>query len=186
MAVDLEGSGRGRFADNQNAGVDLLARKSIEESDMDKFRAILNTNIMSGVLCTQQAFFLMGSQSPKGGRIINNGSISATAPRPSQSSFYDNRLADPADAFAYTISKHGVAGLTKSTSLDGRKHNISATQLDIGNASSAMADHLSSGAMQADGSMKPEPVMPNTNVGKAICFLSSLDPRADVTHLEIL
>jgi len=155
-----------------NAGVDLLPGVPLEESDMTKFRAILDTNIMAAVLCTQQAFLLMRDQEPKGGRIINNGSISATSPRP--------------NSFPYTISKHAILGLTKSTSLDGRKYKINCTQLDIGNATTDMAARVSKGSTQADGSVKSEPMMNVENVGKTVVFLAGLDLNADVLRMELL
>ncbi|EIW69547.1 short-chain dehydrogenase/reductase SDR [Tremella mesenterica] len=155
-----------------NAGVDLLPGVPFIEADLTKFRDTLETNIMGGVICTQQAFLLMKDQSPQGGRIINNGSISASTPRP--------------NSFPYTISKHGVLGLTKCISLDGRPYKISATQLDIGNAVTGMANHLSKGSKQADGSIRPEPLMAVKNVADTIVYLTGLGRDADVLRLEIL
>lgn len=143
---------------------------------MAKFRQVLEVNVMAAVLCTAAATRLMKNQSPQGGRIINNGSISSSAPRP--------------DSAAYTVSKHAVLGLTRSTSLDGRKYGITCTQLDIGNAQTdmAMAASLASGkgSRQADGSLRPEPVMDVKNVANTLVFLAGLPAEADVLHLEIL
>lgn len=139
---------------------------------MGKFREVLNVNVMAAVLCTAAAIRVMKAQSPQGGRIINNGSISATSPRPNSA--------------AYTVSKHAVLGLTRSTSLDGRKYGISATQLDIGNAATDMAAGATRGCPQADGSIKTEPMMDVDNVAKAVVFLSGLGSDAEVLHLEIL
>lgn len=139
---------------------------------MDKFRQVLNVNVMAAVLCTAAAVRVMKSQEPKGGRIINNGSISSSAPRP--------------DSAAYTVSKHAVLGLTRSTSLDGRKYGITCTQLDIGNAQTDMAGYLSKGSRQADGSLRPEPVMDVKNVANSVVFIVGLPAEADVLHLEIL
>lgn len=139
---------------------------------MDKFRRVLDINVMAAVLCTAAAIRLMKSQSPKGGRIINNGSISATSPRPNSA--------------AYTVSKHAILGLTRSTSLDGRKYGISATQLDIGNAATDMAMGATKGCPQADGSIRTEPMMGVENVAKSLVFLVGLGSDAEVLHLEIL
>lgn len=129
----------------------------------------------------------MKDQQPQGGRIINNGSISASTPRPSEQSHqehFHHRLTQ--DSFPYTISKHGVLGLTKCISLDGRQYKITATQLDIGNATTEMASHLSSGSMQADGTRKPEPLMNVQNVADTLVYLVGLGKDADVLRLEIL
>lgn len=139
---------------------------------MSKFRRALDINIMGAVLCTAQAIKLMSAQEPQGGRIINNGSISATSPRP--------------DAAAYTVSKHAILGLSRSTSLDGRKYGIKCTQLDIGNAATDMIAHAAKGCLQPDGSMKPEPMMRVSNVANTIVFLAGLGAEADVQRLEIL
>ncbi|ORY22771.1 hypothetical protein BCR39DRAFT_371854 [Naematelia encephala] len=155
-----------------NAGIDLLNSVPLEEADMDKFRQVLDVNVMAAVLCTQGAIKLMKDQSPQGGRIINNGSISASSPRPNSA--------------AYTVSKHAILGLSRSTSLDGRKYLITCTQLDIGNAQTAMGGHAAKGSRQADGSMRPEPMMDVSNVGKTIVFLCALDPGADVLSMEVI
>ncbi|KAK4687732.1 hypothetical protein P7C73_g2393, partial [Tremellales sp. Uapishka_1] len=155
-----------------NAGVDLLNSVPIEDADMAVFRQVLDINIMASVLCTKEAVKLMKEQHPQGGRIINNGSISATSPRPNSA--------------AYTISKHAIHGLSKSTSLDGRKYGITCTQLDIGNAQTAMGGHAAKGCTQSDGSTKTEPMMPVANVAKTIVFLAGLEAAADVLSLELI
>lgn len=113
----------------------------------------------------------MKDQSPQGGRIINNGSISAWSPRPNSA--------------AYTVSKHAILGLTRSTSLDGRKFGIMATELDIGNASTVLASQQTTGTPQADGSIKIEPMMNVDNVGKSVAFIAGLDKDADVLQFTI-
>ncbi|CAD6584227.1 MAG: hypothetical protein TREMPRED_003774 [Tremellales sp. Tagirdzhanova-0007] len=156
--------------DDDNAGVDLLNSVPLEEADMTKFRQVLDVNIMAAVYCTKEAIKIMKDQSPSGGRIINNGSISATSPRPTP----------------YTISKHAIHGLTRSTSLDGRKYNITATQIDIGNAQTAMGSHAGKGSPQADGTLRKEPMMHVRNVARTLIFLCELDPEADVLEMNVL
>lgn len=139
---------------------------------MDKFRQMLNVNIMGAVLCTRAAINLMKTQSPQGGRIINNGSISAHSPRP--------------DSTAYTVSKHAILGLTRSTSLDGRKYGISCTQLDIGNALTNLSGQSAKGTAQADGTVKTEPMMHVDSVAKSVAFIAGLDKDADVLQFTIM
>ncbi|WRT67001.1 uncharacterized protein IL334_003967 [Kwoniella shivajii] len=155
-----------------NAGINKKSEGQFEDQDITLFREVLDVNIMGAVLFTKLAFNIMKSQTPKGGRIINNGSISATAPRPNNTS--------------YTISKHAITGLTRSTSLDGRKYGITCSQIDIGNASTAMGNHVQSGSIQADGSTKIEPTMSADNVAKTVAFIASLGTDVDVLSLEIL
>ncbi|WWD21840.1 hypothetical protein CI109_106328 [Kwoniella shandongensis] len=155
-----------------NAGINEKSPGEFEDQDMTVFRKVLDINIMSAVLLTKAAFNIMKAQEPQGGRIINNGSISATAPRPNNT--------------AYTISKHAVHGLTRSTSLDGRKYHITATQLDIGNASTSMGNHVQAGSIQADGSKKVEPTMHVDNVARTVGFVAGLDKDADILSLEII
>ncbi|KAK8846521.1 hypothetical protein IAR55_005607 [Kwoniella newhampshirensis] len=155
-----------------NAGINEKSPGEFEDQDMAIFRKVLDINIMSAVLFTKAAFNIMKLQEPQGGRIINNGSISASSPRPNNT--------------AYTVSKHAVHGLTKSTSLDGRKYHITATQLDIGNASTSMGNHVQSGSIQADGSKKVEPTMHVDNVAKTVAFVAGLDRDADIFSLEII
>ncbi|KLT40554.1 NAD(P)-binding protein, partial [Cutaneotrichosporon oleaginosum] len=153
-----------------NAGVDLLPSTPLEDADMATFRRALDINIMGAVLCTAAAIRLMRTHG--GGRIVNNGSIASSAPRP--------------NAAAYTVSKHAVLGLSRSTSLDGRKFGITCTQLDIGNAATDMISHAARGATQADGSVRPEPMMRVENVAKTLVFLAGLGADADVMRMEIL
>ncbi|WVQ98609.1 hypothetical protein IAU59_005739 [Kwoniella sp. CBS 9459] len=157
-----------------NAGINSKTPGEFEDQDMTVFRQVLDVNIMSAVLFTKGAFNIMKAQEPQGGRIINNGSISATAPRPNNT--------------AYTISKHAVTGLTRSTSLDGRKYHITASQIDIGNASTTMGSHVvkGQGSMQADGSFKHEPMMHADNVAKTVGLIASLDRDADILSVEII
>jgi NAD(P)-dependent dehydrogenase (short-subunit alcohol dehydrogenase family) len=126
-----------------NAGTGAPGTVMLEDLTFEQWQNVVNVNLTGPFLCTQEAFKIMKTQSPQGGRIINNGSISAHAPRPNSS--------------PYTATKHAITGLTKSTSLDGRKYNIAAGQIDIGNAASAMTARMSGGVPQADGSVKPEP-----------------------------
>ncbi|TXT13762.1 hypothetical protein VHUM_01129 [Vanrija humicola] len=157
-----------------NAGVNLLKGTALEDSDMDKFRKTLDINVMGAVLCTAAAVRLMKEQSPQGGRIVNNGSISASSPRP--------------DSTSYTVSKHAILGLTRSTSLDGRKYHIAATQLDIGNALTDMAkgSGAGQGTPQADGSLKVEPLFDVNEVARTLAYLAALPRNVEVLHLEIL
>ncbi|WVQ78222.1 hypothetical protein IAT38_000305 [Cryptococcus sp. DSM 104549] len=155
-----------------NAGVNDRSQGQFEDQDMEIFRRVLDINIMSAVLFTKYAFRLMGTQEPQGGRIINNGSISSTAPRPNNT--------------AYTLSKHAIHGLTRSTSLDGRKYHITCTELDIGNAATSMGSHVVAGSIQADGSKKVEPTMHVDNVARTVAFIASLDKEADILSLEII
>ncbi|WOO81069.1 3-beta-hydroxycholanate 3-dehydrogenase (NADP(+)) [Vanrija pseudolonga] len=155
-----------------NAGVNLLKGSALEDSDMDKFRKTLDVNVMGAVLCTAAAVRLMKEQSPQGGRIVNNGSISASSPRP--------------DSTSYTVSKHAILGLTRSTSLDGRKYHIAATQLDIGNALTDLSQGSGKGTPQADGSIKVEPLFDVNEVARTLAYLAALPRNVEVLHLEIL
>ena len=144
----------------------------LEELTVEQWQAIVDVNLTGAFLCTQQAFNLMKSQDPRGGRIINNGSISADRPRPNSA--------------PYTATKHAITGLTKSTSLDGRKHDIACGQIDIGNAETELAARMKDGVPQADGSVKPEPLMDVSNVGSAIVYMASLPPDANVLYLTVM
>ncbi|KAL7422223.1 hypothetical protein Q5752_002869 [Cryptotrichosporon argae] len=155
-----------------NAGINLLGATPLVESDMDTFRKVLDVNIMSAVLCTRAATRLMATQLPRGGRIINNGSISSRVPRPHSAS--------------YTLSKHALLGLTKCTALDGRAHAIKCTQLDIGNAATAIGSHVAAGSLQADGSVKVEPTMDVKHVADTVCYIAGLDDSVDVFRLEVI
>src|SRR5471030_508612 len=138
----------------------------IEELAVEDWLSVINTNLTGTFLCTQASVKLMKQQSPQGGRIINNGSISAQAPRPNSS--------------PYTATKHAITGLTKSTALDGRKYDIACGQIDIGNAASAMTARMSGGVPQADGSIKPEPTMDVEDVARSVVFMASLPLDSNV------
>ena len=143
-----------------------------EELTLEQWKAVLDTNLTGAFLCTQQAFKLMKAQSPQGGRIINNGSISAHTPRPSSA--------------PYTTSKHGITGLTKSTSLDGRKYDIACGQIDIGNAATDMAARMAKGVPQANGEIAAEPLMDVDHVAKAILYMDSLPLDANVQFMTVM
>jgi NAD(P)-dependent dehydrogenase (short-subunit alcohol dehydrogenase family) len=145
---------------------------NIEELPFEQWQTVVNVNLTGVFLCTQEAFKVMKDQDPMGGRIINNGSISAHTPRPNSA--------------PYTSTKHAVTGLTKSTSLDGRKYNIACGQLDIGNALTPMAARMKDGVPQADGSIKPEPLMDVDNVSRAVVYMASLPPDANVQFLTVM
>ena len=144
----------------------------IEEITAEQWRAIVATNLSGAFYCTQQAFRLMKTQMPQGGRIINNGSISAHAPRP---------LSAP-----YTATKHAITGLTKSTSLDGRGYNIACGQIDIGNAATDMTAKMKDGVPQADGSRKPEPTINVQHVADGVLYMASLPLEANVQFLTVM
>jgi NAD(P)-dependent dehydrogenase (short-subunit alcohol dehydrogenase family) len=145
---------------------------NIEDLPFEQWQMVVNVNLTGVFLCTQEAFKVMKAQDPMGGRIINNGSISAHAPRPNSA--------------PYTSTKHAVTGLTKSTSLDGRKYNIACGQIDIGNALTPMAARMADGVPQADGSVKPEPLMHVDNVSQAIVYMASLPLDANVQTLTVM
>jgi NAD(P)-dependent dehydrogenase (short-subunit alcohol dehydrogenase family) len=155
-----------------NAGVNAPA-VSLEELDLDAWRAVLDTNLTGAFLCTQHAFRLMKSQEPRGGRIINNGSISAYVPRP---------LSAP-----YTASKHAVTGLTRSTSLDGRAYDIACGQIDIGNASTELTERMrTTGVLQADGSTQVEPTIDVEHVARAVVYMATLPLDANVQFMTVM
>ncbi len=144
----------------------------LEDLTIDQWRAVVDVNLTGTFLCTQQAFAVMKRQRPMGGRIINNGSISAHAPRPNSA--------------PYTATKHAVTGLTKSSSLDGRKYNIACGQIDIGNAATAMTAKYASGTPQADGEPRPEPLLNVAHVVEAVAFMAGLPLDANVQFLTVL
>jgi NAD(P)-dependent dehydrogenase (short-subunit alcohol dehydrogenase family) len=144
----------------------------LEDLAFEHWKAVVDTNLTGAFLCTQEAFRLMKRQQPRGGRIINNGSISAHAPRP--------------DSAPYTATKHAITGLTKSTALDGRKYDIACGQIDIGNAATNMTDKMRSGVPQADGSLKPEPTIDPEHVARAVAYMASLPLEANVLSLTIM
>ncbi|NYT37628.1 SDR family oxidoreductase [Allopusillimonas soli] len=154
-----------------NAGV-FAHSVSLEELEFEEWQRAVDINLTGAFLCTQGAFRLMRDQNPRGGRIINNGSISAHAPRP--------------NAVSYTATKHAITGLTKQTSLDGRKYDIACGQIDIGNAASDMTSIMSRGVPQADGSTRPEPRMDVQHVAKAFLYMASLPLEANVQFMTVM
>jgi NAD(P)-dependent dehydrogenase (short-subunit alcohol dehydrogenase family) len=154
-----------------NAGINAPA-KPIEELSLEEWQGVINTNLTGAFLCAQEAFKIMKHQDPQGGRIINNGSISAHVPRPNSS--------------PYTASKHAVTGLTKSLSLDGRAFNIACGQIDIGNASSEMTKKMEEGVLQPDGSHKIEPTMKLEDVGRAVAYMASLSLDTNIPFITIM
>jgi NAD(P)-dependent dehydrogenase (short-subunit alcohol dehydrogenase family) len=154
-----------------NAGVSAPG-VLLEDLTVEQWKAVVDVNLTGAFLCTQQAFKLMKSQTPRGGRIINNGSISAYAPRPNSA--------------PYTASKHAITGLTKSTSLDGRKYDIACGQIDIGNAATEMAAKMTSGVPQANGTIAVEPLIDLTHVVNAVLYMASLPLDANVQFLTVM
>lgn len=144
----------------------------LEDLSLKAWRRVVDVNLTGAFLCTQGAFRLMKAQDPQGGRIINNGSISAHAPRPR--------------SVAYTATKHAITGLTKSTSLDGRAYGIACGQIDIGNAATEMTAAMAGGVPQADGSLKPEPMMDVAAVARAVCYMASLPLEANVQFMTVM
>ncbi|MEM9683821.1 MAG: SDR family oxidoreductase [Pseudomonadota bacterium] len=145
---------------------------SIEELTVEQWQRVVDTNLTGPFICTQEAMRIMKDQDPMGGRIINNGSISAHVPRPGSA--------------PYTSTKHGVTGLTRSTSLDGRKYNVACGQIDIGNAATPMTQRMSGGVPQADGTVKPEPTMNVDHVGEAVVYMDSLPLDANVQFITVM
>ena len=154
-----------------NAGVGARG-VPLEELTVDEWQSVVDVNLTGAFLCTQQAFLLMKDQQPQGGRIINNGSISAHAPRPHSA--------------PYTAAKHAITGLTKSTSLDGRRFNIACGQIDIGNAATDMTAKMTTGALQANGEMAPEPRLDVAHVVRAVLYMASLPLDANVQFLTVM
>ncbi len=138
----------------------------------EDWRRSVEVNLTGAFLCTREAFNLMRRQRPQGGRIINNGSISAEAPRPGSA--------------PYTATKHAITGLTKSTSLDGRPFDIACGQIDIGNAATDMTAKMAEGVPQADGTVKPEPVMDARHVGEAVRHMADLPLDANIQFMTIM
>jgi NAD(P)-dependent dehydrogenase (short-subunit alcohol dehydrogenase family) len=143
-----------------------------EDLTVEQWKAVVDVNLTGMFLCAQEAFRLMKSQEPRGGRIINNGSISAHVPRPNSA--------------PYTSTKHGVTGLTRSLSLDGRKYDIACGQIDIGNAETEMAARMKTGVPQANGTIAPEPMMPVSEIGRAIVYMASLPPSTNAQFLTVM
>jgi NAD(P)-dependent dehydrogenase (short-subunit alcohol dehydrogenase family) len=144
----------------------------MDELTFEQWKAVVDINLTAVFLCTQQAFKLMKGQSPRGGRIINNGSISAVAPRPFSA--------------PYTATKHAITGLTKATSLDGRAHDIACGQIDIGNAASEMTQRMTTGVPQANGTMMVEPRMDVKHVADAVVHMASLPLEANVQFMTVM
>jgi NAD(P)-dependent dehydrogenase (short-subunit alcohol dehydrogenase family) len=144
----------------------------MEELPFEKWKAVVDTNLTGSFVCTQEAIKIMKSQQPRGGRIINNGSISAHAPRPY--------------SVAYTATKHAITGLTKSTSLDGRKYDIACGQIDVGNAATEMTERMKRGVPQANGTVEVEPTMDVQNVARAVVYMASLPLDANVQFLTVM
>ena len=144
----------------------------LEELTLEQWQRVVDINLTGTFLCTQHAIRLMKNQQPKGGRIINNGSISAQVPRPNSA--------------PYTSTKHALTGLTRSTFLDGRQHNIVCGQIDIGNALTLMTARMGQGMKQADGSTKPEPTMDVRNVAEAVVYMDSLPLDANVPFITVM
>jgi len=155
-----------------NAGIG--AAGLLEDLTVEQWKAVVDTNLTGSFLCTQEAFKIMKSQDPRGGRIINNGSISAHTPRPNSA--------------PYTSTKHAITGLTKATSLDGRKYDIACGQIDIGNAATPMTDRMVAGpgVMQPDGTMKHEPRMDAKAVGDAVAYMAGLPLDANVLFMTVM
>ncbi len=145
---------------------------SLEELTHEQWKRVIDTNLTGAFLCTQEAFKIMKEQQPRGGRIINNGSISAHAPRPNSA--------------PYTASKHAITGLTKSTSLDGRKYDIACGQIDIGNAGTELTARMKNGVLQAHGSVEVEPTMDVQHVAGAVVYMASLPLDANVQFLMVM
>jgi NAD(P)-dependent dehydrogenase (short-subunit alcohol dehydrogenase family) len=144
----------------------------IEDLSFEQWQNVLGANLTASFLCTQEAFRIMKDQTPRGGRIINNGSVSAQAPRPNSA--------------PYTATKHAITGLTKSTSLDGRKYDIACGQIDIGNAATNMTQKMSTGVLQANGTVGAEPTMDVDNVARAVVFMASLSLDANVSTITVM
>jgi NAD(P)-dependent dehydrogenase (short-subunit alcohol dehydrogenase family) len=154
-----------------NAGVNAPA-VPMDELPLDKWFSVLNTNVSGVFLCARAAFGLMRRQSPQGGRIINNGSISAHAPRPFSA--------------PYTVSKHAVTGLTKTLALDGRPFNIVASQIDIGNALTELSERMTRGVLQANGSTATEPMMDVQHAAQAVRYMAAMPLSANVLSMTVM
>lgn len=155
-----------------NAGTGAPGTINLEDLTVAQWRAVVDTNLSGAFYCTQQAFRLMKAQDPRGGRIINNGSISAHVPRPNSA--------------PYTATKHGITGLTRAASLDGRKYDIAVGQIDIGNAATDMTEKMKSGMPQANGTTAPEPTMDVENVARAVVYMASLPLDANVQFMTVM
>ena len=154
-----------------NAGISAPSVE-IDELALDAWDRVVAVNLTGAFLCTREAFRVMRRQRPRGGRIINNGSISAQVPRP--------------HSIAYTATKHAITGLTKSTALDGRAYDIACGQIDIGNAATDMGSGVASGALQPDGTVRTEPVMDVAEVGRAVRYMAGLPLDANVATMTVM
>ena len=154
-----------------NAGTGAPAR-DLDAVPLAEWEAVVAVNLTGAFLCTREAFRVMRAQRPRGGRIINNGSVSAHAPRPR--------------SVAYTATKHAITGLTRATALDGRPFDIACGQIDIGNAATALTEPMAAGVPQADGSVRPEPRMDVADVARAVCYMASLPLDANVATMTVM
>jgi NAD(P)-dependent dehydrogenase (short-subunit alcohol dehydrogenase family) len=154
-----------------NAGTGAPARE-LDTVPLAEWNAVVAVNLTGAFLCTREAFRVMRTQEPRGGRIINNGSISAHAPRP--------------QSVAYTATKHAITGLTKSTSIDGRAFEIACGQIDIGNAATELTERMEAGIQQADGSVRPEPRMDLADVGRAVVYMAGLPLDSNVLTMTVM
>ena len=155
-----------------NAGTGAPPGVLLEDLTLDQWQTVVNVNLTAAFLCTQAAFRIMKSQNPRGGRIINNGSISAHTPRP--------------DSAPYTTTKHAMTGLTKSTALDGRKYDIACGQIDIGNAETPMTARMKAGVAQPNGTTEIEPTMDASNVGGAVRYMADLPLDANALFMTVM
>jgi NAD(P)-dependent dehydrogenase (short-subunit alcohol dehydrogenase family) len=154
-----------------NAGTNVPA-VPLEELSLEQWRTVVETNLTGAFLCTQEAFRLMKTQTPRGGRIINNGSISAQVPRPHSA--------------PYTAAKHGITGLTKSTALDGRAFNIACGQIDIGNAETTLSSRMKKGVLQANGTIAAESMIDVQHVADAVLYMANLPLEANVLTMTVM
>jgi NAD(P)-dependent dehydrogenase (short-subunit alcohol dehydrogenase family) len=154
-----------------NAGMGAPPRDP-DEIPLEEWQAVVDVNLTGAFICLREAFGVMRRQRPQGGRIINNGSISAYVPRPR--------------SIAYTATKHAITGLTKSTALDGRPYDIACSQIDIGNAATDMTAQTAEGVLQADGSVRPEPRMRAEDIARAIVYMASLPLDSNVATMTIM
>ena len=154
-----------------NAGTGAPA-VPLEDLSVEAWRRVVDVNLTGAFLCTREAFRLMKDQTPRGGRIINNGSLSAHAPRPHSA--------------PYTATKHALTGLTRSAALDGRRYDIACGQIDVGNAGTELTARMKDGVPQADGSVAPEPTIDVEHVARAVLYMASLPPDANVLFLTVM
>jgi NAD(P)-dependent dehydrogenase (short-subunit alcohol dehydrogenase family) len=154
-----------------NAGTGAPPRE-LDAVPLSEWSAVVAVNLTGAFLCAREAFRVMRHQRPRGGRIVNNGSISAHVPRPGSA--------------AYTATKHAITGLTRATALDGRAHDIACGQIDVGNAATEMTEGMAAGALQADGSVRPEPRIDVADVARAVCYMASLPLDANVATMTVM